>query len=57
MKNVIRNAPLAIGVLVNVLLIADLTIDLYQNTIKPRIRKAKIAKAKEDENDNDDNET
>jgi hypothetical protein len=45
MKNVIRHAPTAIAVLVNTLLLVELSNDLYQNTIKPRIRQWKMKRA------------
>lgn len=46
MKNVIKHAPTAIAVLVNTLLIVELSKDLYQNTLKPRLRKWKMDRAK-----------
>ena len=46
MKNVIRNAPVVVAVMVNTLLLIELSKDLYQNTIKPRLRKWKIDRAK-----------
>ncbi|MBR3443435.1 MAG: hypothetical protein IKG96_07215 [Bacteroidaceae bacterium] len=45
MKNVIRHAPTAIAVLVNTLLLVELSNDLYQNTIKPRLRQWKMKRA------------
>jgi hypothetical protein len=45
MNNVIRHAPTAIAVLVNTLLLVELSNDLYQNTIKPRIRQWKMKRA------------
>ena len=45
MKNVIKHAPTAIAVLVNTLLLVELSNDLYQNTIKPRIRQWKMKRA------------
>lgn len=46
MKNVIKHAPVAVAVLVNTLLLIELSRDLYQNTLKPRIRKWKMDRAK-----------
>ena len=46
MKNVIKHGPTAIAVLVNTLLLVELSNDLYQNTIKPRIRQSKMNRAK-----------
>ena len=45
MKNVIRHAPTAIAVLVNTLLLVELSNDFYQNTIKPCIRQWKMKRA------------
>ena len=46
MKNVLKHAPVAVAVLVNTLLLIELSNDLYQNTIKPRLRKWKMDRAK-----------
>ena len=45
MKNVIKHAPVAVAVLVNTLLLIELSRDLYQNTLKPRIRQWKMKRA------------
>lgn len=45
MKNVIKQAPVAVAVLVNTLLLIELSRDLYQNTLKPRIRQWKMKRA------------
>ena len=49
MKNVIKHAPVAVAVLVNTLLLIELSRDLYQNTLKPRIRQWKMNRAKKKE--------
>jgi hypothetical protein len=46
MKNVIKHAPVAVAVLVNTLLLIELSRDLYQTTLKPRLRKWKMDRAK-----------
>ena len=46
MKNVLKHAPVAVAVMVNTLLLIELSKDLYQNTIKPRLRKWKMDRAK-----------
>ena len=46
MKNVLKHAPVAVAVLVNTLLLIELSKDLYQTTIKPRLRKWKMDRAK-----------
>ena len=46
MKNVIKHAPVAVAVLVNTLLLIELSRGLYQNTLKPRIRQWKMNRAK-----------
>ena len=45
MKKIIQHGPTAIAVLVNTLLLVELSNDLYQNTIKPRIRQWKMKRA------------
>ena len=46
MKKIIQHGPTAIAVLVNTLLLVELSNDLYQNTITPRIRQWKMNRAK-----------
>ena len=46
MKNVLKHAPVAVAVLVNTLLLIELSRDLYQTTLKPRLRKWKMDRAK-----------
>ena len=46
MKNVLKHGPVVVAVLVNTLLLIELSKDLYQKTIKPRLRKWKMDRAK-----------
>ena len=46
MKNILKHGPVVVAVLVNTLLLIELSNDLYQNTIKPRLRKWKMDRAK-----------
>lgn len=45
MKNVLKHGPVVVAVLVNTLLLVELSNDFYQNTIKPRIRQWKMKRA------------
>ena len=46
MKNVLKHGPVVVAVLVNTLLLIELSKDLYQTTLKPHLRKWKMDRAK-----------
>lgn len=54
MKNVIKHAPAAVGLLVNTLLLIELSREFYETTIKPRLQARRMKQAEKLQTDETD---